>query len=599
MDNTSVMHGQESVKDFNRNKWFFSIGGIGRDFSYQIVATFYILFIQFVVGLTTAQFAAVGIILVVMRIFDALNDPVMGAIIEGSKLKWGKYKPWILLGAVLSAGVIVAMFNSGLQGWNFVIFFGVMSFLWSIVFTINDVSYWSMLPSLSSDSSRRNTATTLTVVFATVGSIAANLVVMMFAVGNGAQAYPIIAIGTAIGFVAFQSLTSFGVKENKAMTSTAKPKVSLKDMAVTIIRNDQLLWMVVVMLLYNVGSGLLIALGYNFIYLYFGYNGMYGTILIGIYAVVTILSQAFYPKLAKKFSRRKLIIIGLSVAVTGYLGLALMGFFLPYIILMYIFGAMIFAGQGVFYMTMVLGVTNCIEYNEYKTGERKEAIIFSLRSLMAKMGSALQQLIVIAVLAISGIVLLSNGVSTLENQKNYFDYLDSVQLQQQYINIINNNADNNTKEFSELDQKFFDDNGISINIADEFTVAKVMESLREGYVCIANNDGTMLFAVKVSDIADNQLEAGKKYVLVLTSITMEDGTVLNGAVDTVFRDKATNSERNWLTISISIVPAVLVLGAAYVSIRKYKIDEQYYQMMLTEIEKKKQSAAIDNNESGN
>lgn len=587
--NEAIINNQESAKDFNRNKWFFSIGGIGRDFAYQLVATFYILFIQFVVGLTTAQFATVGLILVAMRIFDALNDPIMGAIIEGSRLKWGKYKPWILTGAILSAGVILAMFNSGLQGWSFVIFFGIMSFLWSIVFTINDVSYWSMLPSLSSESKRRDSVATLTVVFATIGAIAANLVIMMFTVGNGAQSYPIIAIVTAIGFIAFQSLTAFGVKENKALTSHQKPKVSLKNMVTTIIRNDQLLWMVLIMLFYNIGSGLLIAFGYNFIYLFFGYNGMYGTIFIGIYAVTTIASQAFYPKFSKKFNRRQLTRFGLGGAIIGYILMGLMGFFFPNIILMYIFGAVIFTGQGIFYMTMILGVTNCIEYNEYKTGERKEAVIFSLRSLVAKMGSAFQQLIVIAVLAISGIVLLSNGVSTLENQKKYFDYLDSYEVQQQYINIINSNAANNTDSFNVADQEFFDNNGISINITEGLTVADVVSSIREGYICIASNDGTMLVAVKIKDVTANQLTQGNKYEMSLTTVTLSDGTVLNGAVDTVFRDKASQSERNWLAISISLIPAVMIFGAAFVTLKKYKIDEEYYEMMLIEIEKNKQA----------
>ena len=82
---------QKRVKNFNRNKWLFSLGGIGRDMSYQLVAAFLLIYVQFGVSLSIAQFTTLGLIIGIGgRIWDALNDPVMGAIIEGSHMKWGK-----------------------------------------------------------------------------------------------------------------------------------------------------------------------------------------------------------------------------------------------------------------------------------------------------------------------------------------------------------------------------------------------------------------------------------------------------------------------------------------------------------------------------
>ncbi|MFA5154327.1 MAG: MFS transporter, partial [Clostridia bacterium] len=93
----------EEVKTFNRNKWFYSTGGIGRDMAYQLFSAYLLTYVMFTKTITNAQFAAISVIMIVCRIFDALNDPIMGGIIENTKMKLGKFKPWILIGALTSA----------------------------------------------------------------------------------------------------------------------------------------------------------------------------------------------------------------------------------------------------------------------------------------------------------------------------------------------------------------------------------------------------------------------------------------------------------------------------------------------------------------
>ena len=194
----------ESMKKdyFKRNKWAYGLGGIGRDMSYTLVATFFITYVQFSgLGLSVAQFSVISMILIISRVWDAINDPIMGAIIENTKSRWGKFKPWILLGSLLTAIVIVLMFNVrplGNDGWNFVIFFGVIYLLWEVSYTINDISYWSMLPALTSDTKKRNSITTLAVVFAGVGAFVANAIVTFLTVGNAVKGYAYISIVIAV-----------------------------------------------------------------------------------------------------------------------------------------------------------------------------------------------------------------------------------------------------------------------------------------------------------------------------------------------------------------------------------------------------------------
>ena len=97
---------------FNRNKWFFATGGLGRDMMYALVATYLLTYIQFGLQLTLAQFATISLIIgVLARVWDGINDPIMGAIIESSNLKRGKYKPWIFIGAVVCGLMTVALFT--------------------------------------------------------------------------------------------------------------------------------------------------------------------------------------------------------------------------------------------------------------------------------------------------------------------------------------------------------------------------------------------------------------------------------------------------------------------------------------------------------
>jgi len=199
-----------------RNKWTYSVGGIGRDMVYQLVATFFITYVQFAgLGLSAAQFSVIGVLLVIGRVWDAINDPIMGSIVENTHSKWGKFKPWILIGAILTAIVIVFMFNFRPSGWGFVVFFGVIYLVWEMSFTLNDIPYWSLLPNLAREKKDRDEITTLVVVFAGVGAFLGNAIISLTTVGNAVRGYSMISYTFAIFFIACTLLTVLGVKEPK------------------------------------------------------------------------------------------------------------------------------------------------------------------------------------------------------------------------------------------------------------------------------------------------------------------------------------------------------------------------------------------------
>ncbi|MBQ4272615.1 MAG: MFS transporter, partial [Clostridia bacterium] len=372
----AVLKNEISAEDrqFNKNKWLFSVSGIGRDMSYQLIAAFLLTYIQFGMTLSIAQFTTLSLLIGVLgRVWDAINDPVMGAIIEGTHMKFGKFRPWILIGAVLTGLIIILMFNvQSLTGWGFVAFMIVVYLLWETTFTMNDIGYWSMLASLSSKKEQRNSVTMLTVVFAGVGAFAAQGGISFLYPGNVQQAFSWISIAIAVIFVAMQVVMVLLIKERPRDQMEKNEKISVKQMWNTIKNNDQILWMTLVMLFYNIGSSMLVGLAYNLYFLEIGYDGN-AIVFIAIFGIFNIVSQLFYPKLSAKLGRKKLQNISIVLACVGYLGIALLGWtsILPFnLITLSVFGVLVFVGQAWYYMACIINMTNCVEYNEYKRGER-------------------------------------------------------------------------------------------------------------------------------------------------------------------------------------------------------------------------------------
>ena len=186
-----------------------------------------------------------------------------------------------------------------------------------------------------------------------------------------------------------------------------------------VFKNDQLLWTSLVMLLYNLGSSLINVFGIIYVYLYFGYDGINITLFVGAYALGNLLINIVYPKMVKHMTRKQVATIGLAGVVVGYGFFFLVGVVIPMnYLLLCVAGFILSFGQAMIYMVTTINLTNCIEYNEYKTGNRDEAIIFSIRPFMAKMGSALQQGIVAVAYLALGITAITNGISEAERMSN-------------------------------------------------------------------------------------------------------------------------------------------------------------------------------------
>lgn len=418
---------EENEKVTKRNLIMFPIGTVGRDMVYSLVTNYLLTYILFTRELTAAQLGAITAIMVGARIFDALNDPIMGNIIESTHTRWGKFKPWLTIGILTTSLVVVTVFNTKLTGWKFIWLFAGFYFLYSITYTMHDISFWGMIPALSSDPNRRNQFTSRATLFAGVGGTLASVLIPTFTTGkftlgaNSATAYGNIAIVICILAPLFLAFTIFGARERRDQTAPKGSKVSFKKIVKTIFGNDQLVWIAVIFLLQQIGNGLVLGgIGSTYIYFKFGYSGGLYSIFNTVGMMATAFLMLFYPAISRHITRKKLMSYMMVISAVGYVIMLAAGIFgngsmMQFWALTLGYMAANF-GQYSFYLVMMISIINTVEYNEYKFGTRDEAIITSLRPFLTKLASALTVVMTTVTYLICHVTKYTNEISALERQ---------------------------------------------------------------------------------------------------------------------------------------------------------------------------------------
>ena len=410
-------------KTLKKNLWMFPLGTVGRDMVYNLVTNFLLTYILFTKGLSAAQLGAITAIMVAARVFDALNDPIMGNIIEMTHTKWGKFKPWLVVGIMLTSVVVSMVFCSDLKGWDFVILFGVFYFAYSIAYTMHDISYWGMVPALSSDASARDQITSRATLFAGIGGTSASILIPMLttgatAIGGSANvAYKVVAIAISILSPLFLCFTLFGAAERRETVKPQKSSGGLKKVFNTLIHNDQLRWIAIIFLIQQVGNGLVIGgVGSTYIYFTYGYEGGLYSLFTTVGMSATAFLMVFYPAISKRIPRKKLMNIMAVISVAGYVMMVASAVLPSAGFMLLVVGYMLSNfGQYCYYLVMMISIINTVEYNELKTGSRDEAIIASVRPFMTKMASALIVMITTGSYMLFGVTKITNQISDFES----------------------------------------------------------------------------------------------------------------------------------------------------------------------------------------
>lgn len=443
--------------------------GIFRDACYALVGTFLLQYtitsgvLSTDVSTYTAQMSVITVAMMIALVWDGLNDPIMGFIIEKFHFKAGKFKPWILIGAIGNAICVFLMFIVRPSGWWYVTTMIIFYILWDLFFTMNDIGYWSMLPALTNDGEERAKLTTHVTVATTIGTFLMNI--LMFILPgllpvSTATVYAIVASVTAILFLASQCLIYFLCQEKKRdpKQEEVSEKTHLLDLFKIVIKNKQLLFVVIAMLLYYLGAGLLTGIGLNYFYLLYGYGGskggMIATVISLFYVLGTISSQVFYPLLVKKLKKQTILTISAIIIIVSYIAFLFVAFpifgdtplaynesvknatdiwsglgaaFGGSMWLLYVFSFLFFAASGIFYLVLLVMFQDAIDYQEWKYGERKESISFAWRPLDVKLASGLNLMVRNLTYIITGTAAGLNAISTYEglNNAGYYDTVEA------------------------------------------------------------------------------------------------------------------------------------------------------------------------------
>lgn len=398
-----------------RNRYAFGLGTLGRDMIYAMVSIFLIVYLTEVLDLDDRTLLQVVIVLTLLRVLDAVNDPLMGWIVDNIRTRWGKFKPGMAIGTL---GVVVAMLmlfaGPDIAGVALVVYIGVAYLMWDIFYGVNDIAYWSMLPSLSTDPRMRESTGAFARICANIGLFA--VVVAIIPVtnlladwlddvrpefssdANLRLAWLIFAVAICVVLVVFTLVTLVGVREERERFKVEEP-THLRDLARILIRNDQLMWLAIAMSLFMTGYLTTVTFAPYLFKYGFGDEDLYA-VFAAILGVAQLGALMAFPALARRFSRKALFAAATALMVTGYVAFFLSPFHLVPIA---VCGLLVFAGQGLIQVLMLIFLADTIEYGQWKLGARNESVTFSVQPLINKLGAALATGIVGITLIVSGI----------------------------------------------------------------------------------------------------------------------------------------------------------------------------------------------------
>ena len=393
----------------------YGVGAVGLDLSYGMFYSYLSIYLTNALGISPAFLL---IITPLARIWDGINDPMMGMIVDKTHTKMGKYRPWILTGALLNAVVLGLLFNnpgfaSGSTGLY--VYAAVLYVFWGMTNTLADIPFWSMVPSFASEEKDRNLVSTIARAFSGIGqgiiSIFTPMAVAFFGgvagskldamtsdtLSKGFGKWSVIMAG---GLVLFALISVLSTKERRIVVN--KEKFSFKAAINVIKSNDQLLVFMLFAMISNAGF-----------YMTSGISSYYFTSVLGdltlqskfnlMGTVGSVLSILVVPVFSKFMNNRSIYKLSLGMAAAGYIGMAVMGYiFTGNVTALGLFYILTSLGTGSMFVNQTVMLADCVDYGEYKTGARNQSLTFSMKGFLQKMAYTVQAIIMYATFTVTG-----------------------------------------------------------------------------------------------------------------------------------------------------------------------------------------------------
>lgn len=397
-----------------KTKFSFIAAGFGQNCVIAFVNTFLMTYLVEGLGFLPATIAIITTIMTVAKVWDAVNDPMMGVIVDRTKTRWGKLRPFILFSALPVAILTVMLFsipNIGETGQ--IIYFGIVFILWGMFYTVCDVPYWGLAGSMTQNISER----TKVISFArTFGTIALGIIVLLgpmlakqFSGGETTTAagWSWTAVLISIVGMGLFTLAFFGTKEK----IKAKTNMTIKQTFKNMVRNKPL-FLTILTSVIGFGRNIVQIGGMVIVVILYNDEGKYmfmGAAIIVAMALATLLT----PLMLKKFTKKTLMLWCNILSVAVYSIMFFLGFsnFIIVLVMIFLTGLL----SGFFLVLQTSMIADSVDYLQLLTGERNEGICFAGLTFSSKLMGALATLafgLTLTVIQYSKGVFVSHGMMT-------------------------------------------------------------------------------------------------------------------------------------------------------------------------------------------
>ena len=373
-----------------QTKISYGLGAFGKDLACSIIYTYLMFYYTDVAGLSAAF---VGTLFLVARVIDAVTDPMMGMLVDNTRTRFGKFRPWIMIGTLINGAVLIAVFSTHLlSGTTLYVYAAITYILWGVTYTIMDIPFWSMIPALSSERQERDKLVVWPKIFASFAWMLMGAyglwAIGVFGGDNQGRGFVIFAIAIVICFIASSMITFFFVKE-KVGAKSNDTRFTIKDVMHILASNDQLKAFIGVILTFNIAHQLV----GGFAIYYFTY-AVGNADLFPLFMLVSGLSEMIgvflFPHLCRIIPRNNMWPIACGFPALCCLILFVALFIAPQnTLLVGAAGIALKFGVGLANGLGTVMLADVVDYGEVKTGHRSESIIFSAQAMLVKFAGAI------------------------------------------------------------------------------------------------------------------------------------------------------------------------------------------------------------------
>ena len=368
----------------------YGFGDLASQFVWTYVGSYLTIYYTDIVGLAPA---IVSVIMMLARIWDAINDPMMGAIAERTRSKFGRFRPYIAFGAPFLAIFSVLTFTNPFGGKSTagVIWAAAIYIIAGMLYTLVNIPYGAMAAVMTEDADQRNILNTSRNIGMNLGMVIVNGVSAGLAlkfsgagakVANG-QGYRTVALIYAIISIPLFLIVFFTSKEVVQPEGEPQP-FSFKDTVNNLIKNKYLMIVTFVMILQMTAfMGRVAITSYYVIYCLGSFTMI--ALIMTIPSIGGIIGSFFVPFFAKKFGKRNVLMW--SMIIQG-IGLVIM-YLAPFDNMkMVLAGDVIFGLFNVGFPMSLSMVADSVDYMELKTGTRTDGTAYATYGLATKIGNA-------------------------------------------------------------------------------------------------------------------------------------------------------------------------------------------------------------------